>query len=165
MDCGPARLLCPWDSADRNTGVGSHALLQGIFPTQRSNSHLLCLLHWQAGSSPLAPPGKPKQQAPHVGAVWQRGLEAQVASFIILEPGGTALAGQSAQLPVPKTLGEGVGRQTGLSRRPRPACTQGQRSLSLRTQREIINLYLGRERRTSTITAGEKTQDRSQRQA
>ena len=30
----PARLLCPWDSPDKNTGVGCHALLQGIFPTQ-----------------------------------------------------------------------------------------------------------------------------------
>ena len=31
----------------------------GIFPTQGSNSCLLCLLHWQAGSLPLVPPGKP----------------------------------------------------------------------------------------------------------
>ena len=30
----PARLLCPWDSPGKNTGVGCHALLQGIFPTQ-----------------------------------------------------------------------------------------------------------------------------------
>ena len=37
---------------------GSHALLQGIFPTQGSNPHLLCLLCWQVGSLPLAPPGK-----------------------------------------------------------------------------------------------------------
>ena len=28
----PARLLCPWDSPGKNTGVGCHALLQGIFP-------------------------------------------------------------------------------------------------------------------------------------
>ena len=37
--CGwtlPARLLCPWDSPGQNTGVGCHALLQGIFPTQGS---------------------------------------------------------------------------------------------------------------------------------
>ena len=37
--------LCPWDSPGKNTGVGSHALLQGIFPTQGSNPRLLCLLH------------------------------------------------------------------------------------------------------------------------
>ena len=37
-----------------------HALLQGIFPTQGSNLHLLYLLHWQLGSLPLAPPAKPK---------------------------------------------------------------------------------------------------------
>ena len=36
-----------------------HALLRGIFLTWGSNLHLLCLLHWQAGSLPLAPPGKP----------------------------------------------------------------------------------------------------------
>ena len=34
-------------------------LLPSIFPTQGSNSHFLCLLHWQAGSLPLALPGKP----------------------------------------------------------------------------------------------------------
>ena len=36
----PARLLCPWDSPGKNTGVGCHALLQGIFPTQGSNPDL-----------------------------------------------------------------------------------------------------------------------------
>ena len=28
----PARLLCPWDSPGKNTGVGCHALLQGDLP-------------------------------------------------------------------------------------------------------------------------------------
>ena len=27
----PTKLLCPWDSADNNTGVGCHFLLQGFF--------------------------------------------------------------------------------------------------------------------------------------
>ena len=52
-------LLCPWDSPGKNTGVGCHALLQGILLTQGLNLHLLCLLDWQEGSLPLAPPGKP----------------------------------------------------------------------------------------------------------
>ena len=39
----PARLLCPWHSPGKNTGTGCHALLQGIFPTQGSNPHLLHL--------------------------------------------------------------------------------------------------------------------------
>ena len=47
----PARLLCPWDSPGKNTGVGCHALLQRIVPTQGSNSHLL---HWQGDSLPLS---------------------------------------------------------------------------------------------------------------
>ena len=38
------RLLCPWDFPGKNTGIGCHFLLQGIFPTQGSNLHLLCLL-------------------------------------------------------------------------------------------------------------------------
>ena len=46
------------DSPGKNTGVGCHALFQGIFPTQGSNLRLLCLLHWQVGSLPPAPPGK-----------------------------------------------------------------------------------------------------------
>ena len=53
----PARLFCPWDSPGKNTGVGCHAFLQGIFSTQGSNLYLLCLLHLQADSLPLAPPG------------------------------------------------------------------------------------------------------------
>ena len=40
----PARLLCPWDFPGKNTGVGCHFLLQGIFLTQGSNLHLW---HWQ----------------------------------------------------------------------------------------------------------------------
>ena len=35
------RLLCPWDSPGKNTGVGCRALLQGIFPAQGSNPSLL----------------------------------------------------------------------------------------------------------------------------
>ena len=54
-----ARLLCPWDSPSKNTGMGCHALLQGIFLTQGSNPHLLGPLHWWVDSLPLAPPGKP----------------------------------------------------------------------------------------------------------
>ena len=30
----PARLLCPWDFPGKNTGVGCHFLLQGVFLTQ-----------------------------------------------------------------------------------------------------------------------------------
>ena len=46
------RLLCPWNSPGKNTGVGCYFFLQGIFPTQESNP---CLLNWQAGSLPLSP--------------------------------------------------------------------------------------------------------------
>ena len=52
-------LLCPWDFPGKNTGVGCHALFQGIFLTQGSSLHLLGLLNWQADSLPTVPPGKP----------------------------------------------------------------------------------------------------------
>ena len=50
------RLLCLWDSPGKNTGVGCHALLQGIFPTQGLN---LCLLHCRQILLTAEPPGKP----------------------------------------------------------------------------------------------------------
>ena len=37
MDCSPPGSSVRGDSPGKNTGVGCHALLQGIFPTQRSN--------------------------------------------------------------------------------------------------------------------------------
>ena len=47
------------NSPGKNTEVGSHSLLQGIFLTHGSNPRLLRLLHWQADSLPLSPPGEP----------------------------------------------------------------------------------------------------------
>ena len=38
MDCGPPGSSVFGDSPGKNTGVACHALLQGIFPTQGSNS-------------------------------------------------------------------------------------------------------------------------------
>ena len=61
MDCGPPGSSVHWDCLGKNTEVSCHALLQGIFPTWGSNLHPLCLLHWQAGYLPLAPPGKPRR--------------------------------------------------------------------------------------------------------
>ena len=48
----PTRLLCPWDSLSKNTRVGCHSFLQGIFLTQGLNlglphcrQNLYCLSH------------------------------------------------------------------------------------------------------------------------
>ena len=52
------RFLCPWDYPDKNTEVGCHDLLQGIFPAQGSNSRLLrprhcrqILYRWTTGEA------------------------------------------------------------------------------------------------------------------
>ena len=46
----PTRLLCPWDSPGKSTGVGCRFTLQGIFLTQGQNPRLLhgrrILYHW-----------------------------------------------------------------------------------------------------------------------
>ena len=55
----PTRLLCPWDSPGKNTGVVCHSLLQGTFLTHGSNPCLLCFLHWKMGSLPSKSPEKP----------------------------------------------------------------------------------------------------------
>ena len=58
----PTRFLCRWDLPGKNTGVGCHFLLQGIFPTRGLNP---CVLHCrqtpasQADSLLTEPPGKP----------------------------------------------------------------------------------------------------------
>ena len=52
FDCSPTRLLCPWNSPGKNTDVGCHALLQGIFPTQRLKLHL-CPLQCSCLGNPM----------------------------------------------------------------------------------------------------------------
>ena len=53
----PTRLLCPWNSPGKNTGVGSHSLLQGTFPTPGLN---LGLLHCRQILYRLSQPGSPR---------------------------------------------------------------------------------------------------------
>ena len=50
------RLLCPWNFSGKNTGVGCHFLLQGIFLTQGLNpiSYVFCI-----GLCITVPPRKP----------------------------------------------------------------------------------------------------------
>ena len=40
MDCSPPGFSVHGDSPGKNTGVGCHAILQGIFPSQRANPGL-----------------------------------------------------------------------------------------------------------------------------
>ena len=55
MDCSPPGSSVHGIFSGKNTGASCHFLLWGIFSTQRSNLHLLHLLHWQAGSLPAEP--------------------------------------------------------------------------------------------------------------
>ena len=53
----PTRLLCPWDSLSKNTGVGCHSLLQRDLSDLGIDSGSPAL---QADSLPSEPPGKTK---------------------------------------------------------------------------------------------------------
>ena len=57
VDCSPPVSSVHGISPGKNTGC--HFLLHEIFSTQGSNPCLLCLLHWQADSSPLSHLGSP----------------------------------------------------------------------------------------------------------
>ena len=57
MDYNPPGSSVHGDSPGKNTGVGSHALLQGIFPTPGIKPRSPTL---QVDSLPSEPPGKPK---------------------------------------------------------------------------------------------------------
>ena len=65
MDCSPPGSNAHADSPGKNTGVGCHALLQGIFPTQGSNPRLPQPRSpaLQVDSLPSEPPEKPIQEA------------------------------------------------------------------------------------------------------
>ena len=54
-------------------GMTSLISLQGIFLTQRSNPHLLHLLHWQEDSLTLVPPHKPLYKG-NLKLIWQKGM-------------------------------------------------------------------------------------------
>ena len=56
MGCSPPGSSVHGDSSGKNTGVGCHALLQGIIPTQGLNQASTL----QVDSLPSEPPGKPK---------------------------------------------------------------------------------------------------------
>ena len=47
----PAKFLCPWNSLGQNTGVGSHSLLQGVFPWPCSKPFSAPKLHELAFSN------------------------------------------------------------------------------------------------------------------
>ena len=51
--------LCPWDAPGKNTGVGCHFLLQGMFLTQRPNiTGILCHLSHQGTPKGMGVPLK-----------------------------------------------------------------------------------------------------------
>ena len=83
----PIKLLCPWDSPGKNTGMGCHALLQGIFSTQGSNPHLLhcrwTLYHWDTKE---APESQTKSQVCHRFMDWM--IHMSCLSLIFLSRNG-----------------------------------------------------------------------------
>ena len=82
-----------------NTGVGSHALLQGIFLTQGLNLHFLCLMLWQAGSLPACTSTTWDANV-NINKCLQLGLKASVFCRIYLTA-AEFWVGEEANLPCP----------------------------------------------------------------
>ena len=57
--------------------------LQGIFPIQGLNPHLLHLLHWQGDSVPPAPPGEPRVLSKFLLNKWTDGLNPILPVFAL----------------------------------------------------------------------------------
>ena len=85
----------------KNTGVGCHFLLQGIFLTQASNSGLQRLLHWQADSLSLS----------HLGSKCSEGI---AKAAMIWPPASRKHCAVTSLIPqVRNILKEPVGSQIG----------------------------------------------------
>ena len=86
MDCSPPGSSVHGDSPGKNTGVGCHFLLQGIFPNQGWNS---CLLHRQTDSLPLSLRGSPLVQlgdTQHIRKAWLQNLLSPQGRRLQLSP-------------------------------------------------------------------------------
>ena len=90
----PASSSLHGDSPGKNTGVGYHALFQGIFLTQGLNPCLLWFLHWQEGSLPLRHKGNPCLS--FIGALL--GARHSASCLIAILPG---LSSKVIDLPAP----------------------------------------------------------------
>ena len=76
----PQGLYSPWNSPGQNTGMGSHSLLQGTFPTQGSNPGLL---HYRQILYQLSHKGSP--HFTYKGAVMEdQGPRLSSSSFLYL---------------------------------------------------------------------------------
>ena len=63
LDCSPPGSSVYGILQARILGWVAISSSRGSSPTQGSNPHLLCLLHWQVSFLPLVLPGKPKPSA------------------------------------------------------------------------------------------------------
>ena len=112
----PTRLLCPWDSPGKNTGVGCQLFLQGIFPTQGLNPRLL---QCQADSLSSEPPGKPhtyvsiiKKQDYYQTLLFLLGDGWPVKRKLSLSPNSLCSQGRHLLNPQTDTPCRTLGRQT-----------------------------------------------------
>ena len=99
----PTRLPRPWDSPGKNTGVGCHFLLRGIFPTQGSNSHLLlgrqilyCLSHQGNPKCVVILPSSHRKLMPGIRAQ-QHGIQGPGSRWGWSQAGGSGTGGRTRQ--------------------------------------------------------------------
>ena len=115
------RLLCPWDFPGKNTGVGCQFLLQGIFLTQGLNPRLLTFLHWQAGSLPLAPPGREDKKPHQTCSIWTSPSSVHIRWAGVVHTGQRGLA-DGPEVAMAPSWPTWVGKEAGdRQEEPQPA--------------------------------------------
>ena len=87
-------LFCPWDFPGKNTGVGCHALLEGIFPIQGSNPGLLPCQQILYHLSHQESPSTIRLVTNHQGPAWLDTDQIQQASTTVVRE-------QTLSLPLP----------------------------------------------------------------
>ena len=96
MDCSPLG-SSGHEILQDNTGVGWHALLQGIFLTQGLNLGLLCLQHWQVDFLPLCHLGSRRLGNKHPGTELGSSVSPALAGrFFTTVPPGISEAWEQA---------------------------------------------------------------------
>ena len=87
LDCSPPSSSARGDSLGKNSGVGCHALCQGIFPTQASNPGLphcrrilYCLGYQGSPQQPLPSP-KPRRAKLELPLPWKHSFQLWLHSF------------------------------------------------------------------------------------
>ena len=99
MDYSPWNSICPWNFPGKNTEVGCHFLLQGLFPTEGSAPRSLASPALAGRFFTMMPPGKPRVAIWRKGLLWAMYMEWQKKQQKLMPWGGSCLGAHRGRSP------------------------------------------------------------------